>query len=235
YSGHIARVGCNEQGYEAAGLSFRGKHNSLCAHAGHRHGERPPGFLLPLQGVRRNGPQESCLKEVAAYSPPGASPGMVNPRCDSFAIRADFFAGSSAVSGGRTVSHPGSSRKCATTAFNPGIMEGICRQSLTSSRSCCNASASGLRHSSQSLEIAAGFMFAVAEIHPAPPALKFRNRKLSLPENTRKSSADRASSLLVLSQSPELSLIPTTVSGHALTSLATSSTEMPTWETGGMW
>ena len=41
--------------------------------------------------------------------------------------------------------------------------------------------------------------------------------------------------LVVLLQSPELSLMPTTVLGYAFSNRSIRSIEMPTWDTGGMW
>ena len=45
--GHNTRFGRNEQGAEESRVPFRRLHHMLCVHAGHRHGGRPHGGLLP--------------------------------------------------------------------------------------------------------------------------------------------------------------------------------------------
>ena len=56
-----SRVGAPEQGSQASRLQFRGAHHLLRAHAGHRHGERPHGGLLPV-------PEVTPLREEPGWS-----------------------------------------------------------------------------------------------------------------------------------------------------------------------
>ena len=81
-----------------------------------------------------------------------------------------------------------------------------------------------------------GLMLAVALMQPTAPARIDARRKVSLPGNTSNPDAANASrTAFVLPQSPELSLMPATLSGYALSSRAMRPRVIGTWATGGMW
>ncbi len=62
--------------------------------------------------------------------------------------------------------------------------------------------------------MAAGFTLAVALMQPAPPWRMLASRNVSLPANTSKPPAAKASSIAwVFFQSPPLSFTPATTSG----------------------
>ena len=98
----------------------------------------------------------------------------------------------------------------------------------------CRDSALSLSQFSKRLFIANAFTLAVAEIHPAPPARMFFNRKLSDPQKTRKFGIFISLNAAVCFQSPELSLIPAMLSGYSVANRFTKSVESGTCEMGGM-
>jgi hypothetical protein len=50
--GHLARIGCAQQGSQEARLQVRRQHHHLRAHAGDRDGERSHSWMFQVQGVQ---------------------------------------------------------------------------------------------------------------------------------------------------------------------------------------
>src|SRR5208337_621438 len=65
-SGTHPGIGCDEQGFEEAGVQFRRLDHLLCLHAGYRDGQRPRGgvFLLSATNALMGAidPQDSAFK-----------------------------------------------------------------------------------------------------------------------------------------------------------------------------
>ena len=118
----------------------------------------------------------------------------------------------------------------ATASFSAAISGNSSKAARTASISRCRSSLRSLK----ARAIAAAFTFAVAVMQPAPPSSRFERRNFSLPTNTSKPEMAR-STARVFSKSPELSFIPMTTPGYALTRRAITASGIPTCDTCGMW
>src|SRR5262249_53154017 len=67
-AGQVGRIGCHEQGPEAAWVHIRRQHDLLCLHASCGYGKRSPGRVFPARGARETG-RQSTLN-------PGLRPGL---------------------------------------------------------------------------------------------------------------------------------------------------------------
>ena len=81
--------------------------------------------------------------------------------------------------------------------------------------------------------MAGAFTLAVAEMHPGPPSPRPSSSQASEPGHTANPSMPKKAA--VVPQSPDESLMPTTVSGWASWRRRTTSTGQPTPATWGMW
>src|SRR5438105_3888218 len=151
-------------------------------------------------------------------------------RRESALLKASRCSGVSSTSGGRTARQDGSPVRAAKASLRPAISGKRSNAARTASISRCCSSV----RSRKACAMALAFRLAVAVMHPAPPSRRLARRNFSLPTNTSNPGKARRIAR-VLSKSPELSLIPTTMPGYAFSRRPITGSGMPAWETWGMW
>jgi hypothetical protein len=135
----------------------------------------------------------------------------------------------SARNGGRTLAHPGSESRSATTDLRAGIVGWSPRIVRASAR----ISKSAGSRDSKAVRMWTALTFAAALMVPTAPASSPGRRRSSVPANTAASGMAEAKARR-LSRSPELSFAPRTRSGYASRRRPASAALTPTPATCGM-